>query len=443
MTSGEDTPWEHRFTGHTGPGSAARPQAEAAPPGPRWSAAPSHLAWLEAELQRLLAFPRAAHHPLGGFAWLGASGAGDPSRPVETWITARMTYVAALAHLRGLPGHGPAIDHGVAALSGVLRDARHGGWHSAVGTDGSPRGGKTTYDHAFVVLAAASATAAGRSGAAELLADALALVEERLWDEHVGRCVEAWDAAWTECEAYRGANSNMHAVEAFLAAADVTGDGRWRDRALRIAEGLIDDVARAHHWRVVEHFDAAWHPLLELNADNPAHPFRPYGTTPGHWLEWARLLLHLEASLPEPPAWLAEAAQGLFATAVGVAWAADGYPGFPYTLDWHDRPVVAERFHWVAAEAVAAAGALVRRFGAPVHEAWYRRVWDHVAASFIDTEQGSWHHELAPDGRPSARVWDGKPDLYHAVQATLLPRLALAPSLAAQLAGNGTEPRSW
>jgi sulfoquinovose isomerase len=27
-------------------------------------------------------------------------------------------------------------------------------------------------------------------------------------------------------------------------------------------------------------------------------------------------------------------------------------------------------------------------------------------------------------------VWSGKPDTYHAVQATLLPRLPLAPSLA-------------
>jgi len=31
-------------------------------------------------------------------------------------------------------------------------------------------------------------------------------------------------------------------------------------------------------------------------------------------------------------------------------------------------------------------------------------------------------------------VWPGKPDLYHAVQATLIPRLPLAPTMATALA---------
>jgi hypothetical protein len=31
-------------------------------------------------------------------------------------------------------------------------------------------------------------------------------------------------------------------------------------------------------------------------------------------------------------------------------------------------------------------------------------------------------------------VWEGKPDTYHALQATLIPRLPLAPALASALA---------
>ena len=38
-----------------------------------------------------------------------------------------------------------------------------------------------------------------------------------------------------------------------------------------------------------------------------------------------------------------------------------------------------------------------------------------------------------PENRPSGVVWKGKPDTYHAMQATLFPRLPLAPSLAAAL----------
>ena len=38
--------------------------------------------------------------------------------------------------------------------------------------------------------------------------------------------------------------------------------------------------------------------------------------------------------------------------------------------------------------------------------------------------------------RPQATVWPGKPDLYHAFQATLLPGAPLAPGLAVAAKGN-------
>ena len=46
---------------------------------------------------------------------------------------------------------------------------------------------------------------------------------------------------------------------------------------------------------------------------------------------------------------------------------------------------------------------------------------------------GSWFHQLDRSNRPAASVWSGKPDLYHVVQATLLPRLPAAPGLAVAL----------
>ena len=409
------------------------------PQGPRpatWRQLPSHLAWLDTEFRRLLAFSPDPRHPAGGFAVLDADGDAQPQEPVHTWITGRMTHVHALGHLRGIPGSGALVDHGLAALTGLLRDDEHGGWFRSVTSAGEPDTTKDAYQHAFVVLGASSATAAGRAGASALLEEALA-VYDRFWEEDAGALVESYDRTWRECEPYRGVNSNMHAVEACLAAGDVTGDVRWHDRALRIATLLIDEVARAHRWRLVEHFDPDWQPVLEHHRDEPAHPFRPYGSTIGHWLEWARLLLQLEASLPAPSAWLLEAATELFTAATSVGWAADGRPGFVYTLDWEDQPVVTARMHWVIIEAIAAAAVVHERTGEPGYEAWYRTFWDHAATAFIDRERGSWHHELAPDLTPATGTWAGKPDLYHAVQATLLPQLAIAPALAPQLARIG------
>ena len=80
----------------------------------------------------------------------------------------------------------------------------------------------------------------------------------------------------------------MHAAEAFLAVGDATGDPAWHRRALRIVERLVRGVARAHGWRLPEHFDAQWRPVPAYNEDRPRDPFRPYGVTPGHALEWSR-----------------------------------------------------------------------------------------------------------------------------------------------------------
>jgi mannose/cellobiose epimerase-like protein (N-acyl-D-glucosamine 2-epimerase family) len=395
---------------------------------------PVHVRWLEAEGDRLLDFARGSRHPAGGFAWLDADGRPELGRPVELWLTARMTHVFALAHLMGRPGARALVDHGVAALTGRFHDAAHAGWYAAVDDEGPTTTDKTAYEHAFVVLAAASATAADRPGCHALLEEALLVQDEHFWDEEHGMVVEQWDQGFTVLDAYRGVNANMHTVEALLAAADVLGDDSLRQKALRITTRVVHDLARHNQWRIPEHFDSAWNPLLDYNHDQPAHPFRPYGATVGHSLEWSRLALHLAAALgTSAPTWLLDDSRSLFATAVADGWVADGAPGFLYTVDWDGTPVVHERMHWVVAEATAAAAALHSATGEAEYARWYATWWGYIAEYVVDRDAGSWHHELSMDNCPSSIVWRGKPDVYHAFQATLIPRLPLAPALAVAL----------
>ena len=399
-----------------------------------WRELPSHRAWLDAEARGLLAFARGARLD-HGFGWLGDDGTVVPGRPQPLWITARFTHVFALGELLGRPGSGPLCDHGLAALLQDFADPAHDGWHAEL-QDGRPsRPDKEAYSFAFVILAMSSAAVAGRPGAADGLARALALVDRYFWDEAAGACGESWDAGWRRPEPYRGANANMHMVEAFLAAADALQDPLWAQRALRIAELLIDRFARAHGWRVIEHFDEAWTPLPDYNTDARDHPFRPFGVTPGHGLEWARLLLHLRASLEAPPAWLLDAARRLFARATCDGWVAPG--GFVYTTDMTGAPVVERRLHWVVAEAIGAAAVLHEATGAAEYEAWYRRAWDFADARLRDPTHGSWRHELDAELNPVEGTWSGKPDVYHALQATLLPRLPLRGSIAGALRAGG------
>ena len=400
-----------------------------------WLSSVSHQQWLHDQGQSLVDFAKAARVP-NGFASLDRLGQRANDAQADTVTTARMVHSFALAHIQGLPGCAPLIDHGLAALAGPLRDAEHGGWFASPNAqDGNTR--KAAYLHAFVALAASSAAVAGRTGAAELLGDAVEILEQHFWSEDEGALRESFASDWSDCEAYRGANSNMHGTEAFLALADVLDEDLWLDRALRIAERVIHHHAAQSSYLPIEHFDVHWQPLPDYNRDNPADAFRPFGKTPGHAFEWARLLLHLEAARKQraipTPDWLLEDARQLFRSACLHGWNVDGDSGIVYTLDWDNRPVVRERLHWTLAEACAAAAALLQRTGEQEYEGWYQEFWDYIDLYMIDRQNGSWHHELGTDNLPSENIWPGKPDLYHAYQATLLPRLPLAISLASAL----------
>lgn len=278
----------------------------------KWFNTLSHNRWLEQETDRILDFGKNAAVPTG-FGWLGNNGQVRSDMGTHLWITARMLHVYAVAANMGRPGAYALVEHGINALNGPLRDKQHGGWYACVNDEGVIDASKQGYQHFFVLLGAASAVTTGHPQARKLLDDAIEVIERYFWSEQEQMCLESWDEAFSKTEDYRGGNANMHAVEAFLIVYDVTHDRKWLDRALRIASVIIHDVARKGEYRVNEHFDTNWNPIRDYNIDNPAHRFRAYGGTPGHWIEWGRLMLHLRAALEArfetPPEWLLEDAR--------------------------------------------------------------------------------------------------------------------------------------
>jgi sulfoquinovose isomerase len=398
----------------------------------------AELAGLRDHADGLLAFAGGAR-TAQGFGWLDERGGLVPERGTQLWITCRMTHVHALAVLDGtvLDGAGSAGElaaHGVDALRGPLHDAEHDGWYAAVDATGPTATAKEAYGHAFVILAAAGATAAGVDGGAALLEHALDVFDRRFWSEADGLACDVWDRGWTSLEPYRGVNANMHTVEALLAAYDVTGEVTWRDRALRIVTRVVRDFAGARDGRLAEHYTEDWQEVADYNVDDPGHPFRPYGVTVGHLFEWSRLALQLRAVLgAEAPAWMEPAAAALYRRGVAEGWQGGETPGFLYTTDFAGRPVVTARMHWVLAEAMAAATTWHRVGGDPLHLQQLRDWWALAQQVFVDPDGGSWWHEVDEHNRPASTVWQGKPDVYHAYQAVLLPRLPLAGSFAGAL----------
>lgn len=390
--------------------------------------------WRARQASRLLAFARASGLAGGGFGWLTDTGQVDRSRPRPLYVNSRMTYVFTLAGLVGEPDVSALSAGGIRSLLRDYSDRTNGGWFTEVDINGRLLDDtKSNYAHAMTLLGTSTALVAGVPGAQSAYEATAATIERHFWSEEEGCAVETWNADFTDLEPYRGANSNMHSLEAYLAAADASGDPVWRERGLRIAARIINTHARENGWRIPEHYDPAWHPVVEFNTDRRDDPFRPYGATPGHAFEWSRLLLALQAALADPPAWLTEAAVALFDTAVADGRPRDGRAGFVYTVDMAGAPVVAARMHWVICEAVLAADALHRLTGearfAGARSAW----WQEIDRWFIDQKNGGWWHELDENLQPASTTWSGKPDAYHAYQALLFPSLPLSPTAASAL----------
>ena len=398
--------------------------------------APDAATWRRSQLDGLLTFAEASLGADGGARWLDDKGAPDPREPVHTWITARMAHMYSLGSLLGVPGADEHADLALEGLRTYLADPADGGWFASRGPGDAVDDTKSAYAHAFVVLAASSGTVAGRPGARELLDEALRVLDQEFWEADQQMLCDEWDRAWTRCVRYRGANANMHGVEAMLAAHSATGDPLGLERATAVADRVLAGAAE-RVWRVDEHFEASWNPEPELNAERPNDQFKPYGSTPGHGFEWARLLLQLDAAsdssgsgasagIPGPRL---DAARHLFDRALDDGWdPVEG--GFVYTVNWHGRPIEQRRFHWVAAEAIGAAEVLAKVTGEERYARLAQEWWAYAQAHLVDVEHGSWHHELDVHNRPSGAVWDGKPDIYHAGQALLLADVPVTGSLA-------------
>ena len=405
-----------------------------APPGTRpfGTASPVHASWLGAQLGELLDFcAAAADWRDGGFDGLTTTGQRQPG-PKRLYATARMTYGFTLGAMLGRPGCTELAGHGLRALRTIFRDSSDGGWFAELSADGREVTvtRKETYGHAFVLLAASTAVQAGLP-AGDLLEDAAVIFDRWLWDEPAGLCVDSWDQGWTEPDSYRGMNANMHAVEAFLSAYFATGRPSFLRRAQSISARLIRFAAAAQ-WRIPEHFTEGWAPLPGYHEDRPADGFRPFGATPGHGVEWARLLLQLRLIPGGDPAGLLAAATALFGRAVADGWDA-GRCGFAYTVDWQGREVSSQRLHWPLAEAIGAACYLHAATGEPGYAGWYATFWEVAERCFADRQGGSWWHELGPDGQPGCTIWAGKSDLYHVLNALLSSLLPPGPVFAAGL----------
>jgi mannose/cellobiose epimerase-like protein (N-acyl-D-glucosamine 2-epimerase family) len=405
-----------------------------------WAALPYHRKWLVDQASALFDFFQyRAVNPKGGFFDLDDEGrplgGSNPTRGIHA--SARMVHCFSIGYLLGRPGSGDIIDHGMRFLWERHRDTAHGGYFWQVDDDDAVDAAKQGYGHAFVLLAAASAKTVGHPLADQMLADITEVIDNHFWEPEHGAIAEEFARDWSPIDggSYRGQNSNMHLTEALMAAFEATGDKAYLDKAEQIAERVIHQAAGSVGFRVAEHFDARW--VIDKDYYHPNEMFRPAGTTPGHWLEWSRLILQLWALGGKSHNWMPDAAKSLFVQSMSLGWDKQ-LGGFFYTLDWQDQPAKTNKLWWPMCEGAAAAHFLNQHLPTDsFYEDSYRLIWGTVANRFIDHRNGGWHEELTAELVPAHTLFPGKGDIYHALQACLIPLYPATGSLTRVIAETG------
>ena len=383
--------------------------------------------------EELLMFGKKFPSEGGSSYYLGDDGTPWMDRPRETWITCRMAHVYSIGKMLGYDGCDELATKAIKGISNELYDKKSSGWYAGLNANGEILPDKQCYAHAFVILAGTSAYLADIDGAKELLDKALEVFDDKFFNEKEGLAVDTWNTEFTELSSYRGLNANMHTVEAFLAAADALSDEKYRVRAGRIIDRVLS-WAKNNSWRIPEHFRSDWTPDLEYNIDNKADQFKPYGATPGHGIEWARLIVQWAMSTysndNDAQNNYIDAAKNLYNTAVNDSWCKNGEPGIAYTTDWDGNPVVTDRMHWTLAEAINTSAVLYNVTKDAKYCDDYSMFIEYLDKYVHDKKNGSWFHQLDEHNKLIGTVWPGKADLYHAFQSTLIPYSEVSVSIA-------------
>ena len=321
-----------------------------------------------------------SRHPDGGFAWLRTDGTPDLERPRELWITTRMTHVFALGAARGERGSWSRTGSPRCATTSATPSTAAGSRRRAAGRQARLR----------ARLRRAGGGQRGRRRAARRGAGG---ARDALLGRVRGRAGRRRGTATGRgLEPYRGANANMHGVEALLA----TGDPLWRERAAR-----IDAAARRRQPPALnEHFDAGWRPLPDYNHRRPRAPVpalrrddRALVRVGAAGVRARRLRGRRAAAVRRRACTRAGTARASSTRSTGTAG---------------------------RSSATTCTGCCARRSPPPRCSArtrCERRVVGARRARLHRPRRRLLAARLDASNRPSSDVWDGKPDVYHALGA--------------------------
>lgn len=221
----------------------------------------------------------------GGFVEsLTLEGRPQPDLSRRMRVIPRQVFAFSEAARLGAPDADAARALALAGLDYLDGPARspQGGWVHRLNPDGSALDDRRgLYDHAFVVLAGASAYGAiGETGGLAIAREALCFINDHLRAPD-GR---GWFDAHMDSRD-RLANPHMHLLEACLALYAASGDSDALTMADEIVTLFESGMFSAQTGALIERLDENWKPRAEAGANEGMTR-----TEPGHCYEWASLL---------------------------------------------------------------------------------------------------------------------------------------------------------
>lgn len=221
----------------------------------------------------------------GGFVeQLSMDGLPDRAAKRRARVSARQVYSFAKAIEMGWPGADKAralVDQGIDYIDTRLRHP-DGGWVHTIEPDGTPIDDRRDlYDHAFMILAGASAyKATGNETALKIADDAIAYIDAELKDPVQGGWFES-----SQKELPRRANPHMHLLEAMMEYHSATGCDKALARAAEVVRLFETKFFNPATDIMAEFFAPDW------SLDGPESEVI---WEPGHHYEWATLLYQYE-----------------------------------------------------------------------------------------------------------------------------------------------------
>lgn len=222
----------------------------------------------------------------GGFVeQLSMAGEPDLDATRRVRVQARQVFSFAKAIEMGWPGAERArelVENGVEYLDKKLRHPE-GGWVHTVAREGTPVDDRRDlYDHAFIILAGATAyRVTGCETALQMADDAIAFIDAELKDHEHGGWFEGIPASLP-----RRANPHMHLLEAMLAYHEATGCEMALARAAEIVRLFETRFFNPATDVMAEYFTQDW----QVETPEAETVFEP-----GHHYEWATLLFEFDS----------------------------------------------------------------------------------------------------------------------------------------------------